>query len=75
MGRLTDGGGMMGFGFLTMLLFWVFLIVGLFLLAKWLLGQGGIGREDSALDILKKRYARGEITKEQFEEFKRDILT
>ena len=29
--------------------------------------------EESALDILQKRYARGEITKEQYEEMKRDI--
>ena len=29
---------------------------------------------DTALDILKKRYARGEINKEKYEEMKKDIL-
>jgi len=28
---------------------------------------------ESALDILKRRYARGEITREQFEQMRRDV--
>ncbi len=76
MERMTDCGWMpmMGFGMLFMALFWVALIVGIVLVVKWLMGQGGASREDSALDILKKRYARGEINKQEFEECKRDLL-
>lgn len=37
------------------------------------IGQQGSKNEESALDILNKRYARGEISKEEFEEKKRDI--
>ncbi len=76
MERMTDCGWMpmTGFGMLFMALFWVALIVGVALVGKWLMVQGGASREDSALDILKKRYARGEINKQEFEERKRDLL-
>ena len=57
-----------------MLLFWGLVIVGLILGIRWLLRQGKETRSDSALEILRQRYARGEIEKEEFEGKKRDLL-
>lgn len=75
------GPGMMGwwgpmgwFGPLGMILFWVLLVIVIILLFKrnWSSKPGGLPSE-SALDILKKRYARGEINKEEFLEKKKDL--
>ena len=75
MGGYGWGGGS-GFGMIGMILWWVLLILGIVLLAKWLFGGGpGGGRAsgDRALEILKERYARGEIDKNEFEQKKRDL--
>lgn len=57
-------------------------IIGLLVLVAiiWLISQaftkGGqpIEKKNSALDILKERYARGEIDKQEFETRKKDLL-
>jgi putative membrane protein len=68
------GYGMMGGSYWILeLIFWVIVLIGLVLLIKYL-WQGSAKRGDSALDILKKRYASGEITKEEFEEKKKDLI-
>lgn len=59
------------------MLSWVLLIVGVVLLVIWAVLRFTTGRtgkvEESALDILKKRYARGEIGREEYEEKKKAI--
>lgn len=67
------GYGMMGGWGILGLIFWIIVLIGLVLLIKYL-WEGGAKREESALEILKKRYARGEISKEEFEEKKKDLL-
>ena len=68
--------GMMGGGMLIVgLIFWILILVGLVLLIKYLWQGAGIrGGYESALEVLKKRYARGEISKEEFEEKKKDLV-
>ncbi len=70
---------MSGYGWIYMIL-GTLLIVGIALFIVWLVRQSGAGsggsddREETALDILKKRYAKGEIDKEEFERMKRELM-
>ncbi len=67
--------GFMG-GF--MWIFWIAIIVGIILLVKWIVQQnrpGGQQQGENSLEILKKRYARGEIDKEEFERKKKDLIS
>ena len=65
------GWGWIGLGFLHMAVFWVIVILVLGGLLRWLTGKSP--GEASAMDILKARYARGDLTREEFERMKRDI--
>jgi putative membrane protein len=61
----------MGFGFLFMLLFWGALIWLVVTLIHSAFNKKD--RNDNALSILKNRYAKGEISKKQFEEMKKEV--
>lgn len=66
--------GAWGLGMMVMMLvFWGFVIGGIVLAIRWLAGQGERSRSDRALDILRERYARGEINKDEFEAKQRDL--
>jgi putative membrane protein len=66
-------GWWMVFGGILMILFWG----GLIALIVWgisrLTKRGVMGGKPTPLDIAKERYARGEITKEQYEQIKKDL--
>jgi putative membrane protein len=73
------GWGWMAFGMAWMVIFWG----GIIALAVWAVSRltgdrekGGDRRRlegPSPLDIAKERYARGEITREQFEQLRHDL--
>ncbi len=77
------GPGYYGYGIvggIIFIIFWIVVIVGIIYLIRALVRGGKeerwkrwIEKEDRAMDILKERYAKGEITKEQFEKMKEDL--
>ncbi len=87
-GGMMGGGGnpmmgyggwnnMMGWGFgigwVFMIIFWVLIILGVVALIRYLAKSGPDKENKSPLDILKERYAKGEIGKKEFEEKKKDL--
>ncbi len=64
-----------GFGMGYMWFFWIAIFVVMVGLMWSYLKKGGESKKvgNSPLEILKKRYARGEIPKEEFERMKKDL--
>ena len=68
--------GFMGGGF--MWIFWIAVIVGIIFLVRWIVQQSKLSESNAygnPLDILKSKYARGEIDKEEYERKKKDLLS
>jgi putative membrane protein len=77
-GMIGWGYGMGWLGMIFMIAFWIAVIVGIIFLIRWLVVSTGskgqrTSAEESPLEILKRRYARGEIDKEEFEQKKKDL--
>ena len=68
-------GGLGWMGPVFMLAFWALVITGGVFLVRYLARQARTGgSQESALEILKRRYARGEIEKEEFEAKRKDLI-
>ena len=69
------GGYMSGGIMLLFALIWLAVLAGIVVLIVWAVRQTGAGgrRPEDALAILDTRYARGEITREDYERMKREI--
>ena len=78
MGGFGIGHGMGGFGFIMMIAFWILIVVGIVYAIRWLAASTKAAKSTPAsgetpADILKIRYARGEIDLAEFEEKKKDL--
>lgn len=66
-----------GFGWIFMLLFWGLVIWAIIYLAQNISRSNrreyGDKYDDRAISIIKERYAKGEISKEEFERMKKDL--
>jgi putative membrane protein len=71
----SDGFGWMGMGLgiLIMIIFWAGFIALITWIVVKLVRSGQKSSSESPLDIAKTRYARGEITKKEFEQIKKDL--
>lgn len=66
---------------IMMFIFWAAVMIAIVFLIRWLISSSGSGQRserardtDSALEILQKRYARGEISKQDYEDMRRDMM-
>jgi putative membrane protein len=61
-----------GYGWLFMIPVWALVIVGIVAIVKW--AASSTPRSETPLEILKARYARGEIDKKEYERMRRELL-
>lgn len=73
MGWMGGDGWGWGMGGFFMVVFWLVVIVVAVMAVKWLGGSIVGPRTGTPLEILKERYARGDIDKKEFEQMKRDL--
>lgn len=71
----TEWGYMGIWGWFFMIVFWALIILGIIAILRGFRHGGGMRNhgKGSALDILKERYAKGEIDKKEFETIKKDL--
>ncbi len=80
MGYMMNNGGYFGFGWITQVIFWALIIGGIIYAVKYLsrnenkqIQNVTTKKEKSPLEVLKYRYAKGEIDKEEYDKIKKDL--
>lgn len=72
----SGGWGWMVFGSFMTVVFWALAIAGAVAVIRWASARGTAcrsGSPETPVEILRRRYTAGELTKEQFEVMKRDV--
>jgi putative membrane protein len=75
-GYMYPSGWGIGFGIVGVVfqvIIWAVIIWGIVMIVRGIHHHHGMGGEPESVEILKQRYAKGEITKKEFEEMKKDI--
>jgi len=71
-------GGFGGIGMIFGFIFFILIVIGVIFLIIWLVKRSGYSATDKtstkSIEVLKERYAKGELTKEQYENMKKDLL-
>lgn len=70
-GMMNSLNGWFGLGWLPMFLFWILIALGIFGIAKLITNKTN---QQSPMDVLKSRYAKGKISRKEFEDLKKDLL-
>lgn len=65
--------GPWGLGVLFTRFSWAFVVLGLALLVGWALRRGRPGTRDPAVELLRERFARSDISREEFDARRRDL--
>lgn len=71
--NMMGWGGFSILGWLSVVVFWILLVLGIAALVRYLSRSQESGNGKTPIDILKERYASGDITKKEFEEKKKDL--
>ncbi len=74
MGYYGNGGWLgFGLGWVFMIFWWAVVVFGIVVFVRWLRHYHHEGAEKTALQVLEERYAKGEISREEFLNMKNDL--
>jgi putative membrane protein len=68
-----NGMGFMGFGLIWVIILIVIILAGVYFFSEGFRKESTSQTSTSSLEILKQRYAKGEITKEEYDRIKREL--